>query len=342
LDWLLVVIPGVIWGASFLFIAEGLRAVGPDGVTFLRIAIGFATLSLFPATRKKITRRDWAAVALLGVVWFAFPLSMFPHAEQRVSSALTGMLNGATPLWTAIVAASMSRRLPPRGVIAGLGVGLAGVVLIALPGLGEGRSSTTGLLLIFAAVVSYGFALPTAQPLQQRYGALPVIWRAQAVALLLTAPLGVRDVLKLRWVPVSMAALVALGVLGTGIAFVMMTTAAGRLGPTRASAAVFITPVVALLLGVVARGERVALLSVAGCAVSVSGAWLMRRAQNRPALSPQVEMPARMQPVPIALDEDLRQPALHDRLLPVDDERRLVAAVEHDRVAEPLRACVGE
>jgi drug/metabolite transporter (DMT)-like permease len=339
-DWLLVVIPGVIWGASFHFIAEGLRAVGPDGVTFLRILIGFATLALFPSTRRPIQRRDWAAVALLGLVWFAFPLSMFPHAEQRVSSALTGMLNGATPLFTAIVAASLSRRLPPRGVMAGLAVGLTGVVLIAWPGLGESRSSTTGLLLIFAAVVSYGFALPIAQPLQQRYGALPVIWRAQAVALVLTAPLGVPDALAAHWVSGAMLALLALGALGTGIAFVMMTTAAGRLGPTRASAAVFITPVVALLLGVVARGEHVALLSVIGCAVSLGGAWLMRRAQG--ARSPKIEVPARVQPLPVALDEDLREPALHHRLLAVDEHRRLVAAVEDDRVAEPLRAGLGK
>ena len=54
LDWLLIVLPGVIWGASFLFIAEGLTAVAPDGVTFIRIVIGFRVLSLVPRTRKPI------------------------------------------------------------------------------------------------------------------------------------------------------------------------------------------------------------------------------------------------------------------------------------------------
>lgn len=278
--WLLLIVPAVIWGASYLFIAEGLNAIGPNGVTFVRILIGFATLAMFPSSRRSIERRDWKAVALLGFVWFAFPLSMFPHAEMRVSSALTGMLNGATPLFTAIVASSLARKLPSRGILAGLAVGLAGVVLIALPTLGQGRSSGIGMLLVLVAVLSYGFALPIAQPLQRKYGALPVIWRAQAVALVLTAPLGVIEIPRAQWTLIPLLSLIALGALGTAIAFVMMTTAAGRFGATRASGAVFLTPGVALLLGVVVRGEAVAPLSVAGCIVAVAGAWIMRRAQN--------------------------------------------------------------
>lgn len=279
-DWLLLAIPGVIWGASFLFIAEALRAIGPNGVTLVRILIGFATLALFPAAWRPIAHRDWGAVALLGLVWFAFPMSMFPHAEERVSSAVTGMLNGAVPLFTAIVASSLSRRLPSRGVATGLLVGVTGAVLVALPSLHEGRSSAVGVLLILAAVISYGFALSIALPLQQRYGALPVIWRALAVAMILTAPLGAPDLLAARWTWQPLLAVILLGAFGTGIAFVLMTTAASRVGPTRASATAFLIPGVALLLGVVVRGERVALLAVIGCAVCVAGAWLMRRSQS--------------------------------------------------------------
>ena len=102
-DWFLMVAPGVIWGASFLFIAEGLRSIGPGGLTLVRVLVGFAALSLVPSARRPVANVDWPAVALLGVLWFAFPLSLFPFAEQRVSSALTGMLNGANPLATALV-----------------------------------------------------------------------------------------------------------------------------------------------------------------------------------------------------------------------------------------------
>src|SRR5580698_7294630 len=122
-DWLLLLVPGLIWGASFLFIDEGMRSIGPNGVTFVRILIGFATLSLFPAARKPVPRSEWLGIAGVGVLWMAFPLSMFPFAEQHVSSALTGMLNGANPLFTAIVAAVLARRAPETRVIAGIAVG---------------------------------------------------------------------------------------------------------------------------------------------------------------------------------------------------------------------------
>jgi drug/metabolite transporter (DMT)-like permease len=278
-DWLILTLPGVIWGASFLFIAEGLRAVGPNGITFVRILVGFATLAVLPSARRPVLPSDRTGIALLGVVWMAFPLSMFPFAEQRVSSALTGMLNGAVPLFAAIVASVLARRAPSRGIAVGLAVGLTGAVLMAWPSIHEGRNSVVGVLLILAALVSYGFAINLARPLQQRNGALPVIWRAQAVALALTAPLGLPDLLEARWATGPFLALLALGVLGTGLAYVLITVAAGRVGSTRASATAFLIPPVALVLGILVRGEHVALLSMIGAAVCVAGAWLMNRAR---------------------------------------------------------------
>jgi drug/metabolite transporter (DMT)-like permease len=281
-EWLLIAIPGLIWGASFLFIAEGLKAIGPNGVTFVRLSIGCMTLALFPAARKRIARSAWPGIALVGVLWFAFPLSMFPFAEQRVSSALTGMLNAVVPLFTAIVATVIARRVPERRVMVGLAIGVTGAGLIAWPTIRQGHSSVVGVLLILAAVVSYGFGLNLARPLQQQYGALPVILRAQIVAVILTAPLGVPDVLTARWTPTPSLSLLMLGAFGTGIAFVLLATAAGRVGATRASSAAFLIPPVALGLGVLVRGEYVAMLSIAGSAVCVTGAWLMRRAQIGP------------------------------------------------------------
>jgi drug/metabolite transporter (DMT)-like permease len=135
------------------------------------------------------------------------------------------------------------------------------------------------VLLILAALVSYGFALNVARPIQQRQGALPVIWRAQAVALVLTAPLGLPEVLRARWSLGPALALLALGALGTGVAYVLTVMAAGRVGATKASATAFLIPPVALLLGVLVRGEHVATLSVLGGVVCLVGAWVMRRAQ---------------------------------------------------------------
>jgi len=281
IDWLLIVLPGVIWGASFLFIAEGLTAVAPDGVTFLRILIGFLTLSLVPGARQPIVRSDWKRVAALGLLWFAFPMSMFPHAEQWISSALTGMLNGTVPLFATAVAAVLHRRWPPSMVAVGIVAGLLGGVLMAWPGLGAGGNSALGIILVIAACISYGFAVNLARPLQQRNGALPVVWRALMVALILTAPLGLPRALHGHWTPRSVLSLLALGALGTCVANVMTTIAAGRLGATSASVSAYFIPVVALLLGVLVRNEHVAMLSLIGGAISLLAAWVVRWASMR-------------------------------------------------------------
>jgi drug/metabolite transporter (DMT)-like permease len=94
-------------------------------------------------------------------------------------------------------------------------------------------------------------------------------------------------VLDAHWTPRALLSMLALGALGTCAANVLMTMAAGRLGATRASATLFLIPIVALVLGVVVRGEQVAVLSVAGAAVCLAGAWLIRRPAPASRQSPQ-------------------------------------------------------
>jgi drug/metabolite transporter (DMT)-like permease len=274
-EWFPIVAPGIIWGSSYLFIAEGLTAMRPQGITFVRTVIGFCVLSCVPKARGPVQRSDLKLVVLLGFIWMAFPMSMFPFAEQRVSSALTGMLNAATSLFTAMVAAGIARRWPSRGVIVALFTGLGGGLLIAAPSMGEGRSSAIGVLLILIALVSYGFAINLSRPLQQRNGALPVIWRAVGVAALATAPTGLPAALDAQWTRNSVLSMLALGAFGTGLANVLVATAAGKGGATRASAMGFIIPAVSLFLGVVVRREDVSPISVVGAAVCISGAFLL-------------------------------------------------------------------
>lgn len=276
----MLVVPGLIWGASFLFIAEGLRSVAPNGITFLRIAVGFATLALFPAARKPVPKEAWGQIVWLAILWFAFPLSMFPFAEQRVSSALTGMLNGANPLFATLVACIVARKAPTRGVAASLAIGFGGTVLMAIPALNEGRSSADGVAMILIALTSYGIALSIARSLQQKYGGIPVIFRALTVSMILTAPLGLPDLLRAKWTMVPLLSVLALGAFGTAIAPVLMAAAAGRYGAAKASGTTFLIPAVALALGVLVRGEHVVPLSVLGGVVCVTGAYLMKRAAS--------------------------------------------------------------
>ena len=278
-DWAVLALPGLVWGASFFFIAEGLAAFPAALITPMRVGFGALTLGLFPSARRvRIERDALPRVVLLGVIWMAIPLSIFPFAEERVSSSVTGMLNGATPLFIAVVAAFMARRLPPRHQMVGVAVGFAGVVLIAVAsGSGDGGNSWIGIGLIFVALVFYGFALNLAVPMQQKYGGLPVLLRAQAVAFVLVAPFAIPslDEVEFAWGP--FLAVVALGVFGTALAFVVMASNAGRLGSTRASVSVYLVPVVSLLLGALVLHEPVVALAIVGCAIAVLGAYLTNR-----------------------------------------------------------------
>jgi drug/metabolite transporter (DMT)-like permease len=276
-DTALLVAPGLIWGASFLFIAEALTGFPPDGITFLRFAIGFAVLSLVPAARAAVSGGDHRQIGGLAIVWMAFPMSLFPHAEQHVSSALTGMLNGGVPLIAALVAGLIARRAPSRAASAGLGLGLLGGVLMARSGLEQNGSTAFGIGLILAAIVSYGVGINLARPLQQRHGALPVVWRALAVSTMVTAPLGVPALFEAQWSARAVASVLALGGLGTAAANVLMAAAAGRLGAVRASSTTFLIPVVALALGVLVRDEQVPLTAIAGGVLCLAGAATLRR-----------------------------------------------------------------
>lgn len=280
-EWGLMAGLALTWGASFLFIAVALDDFPPAAITFLRIAFGAATLLLIPAARRPLPGRAWRRIAPLGILQIALPLMLFPIAQQHVSSALAGMFNGTVPVITAVLAVAITRRLPPANQRVGVAVGLAGIVGIAIPSL-ETTATTFGTMLLVLAVLCYGLAINLGTPLQRSYGALPVILRAQLIALVLTAPLGVPAVLQSTPRVASVTALAVLGCAGTGLAFAALTTLAGRVGATRGSVAVYLTPAVAIALGLVVLDETVAPVQVLGTVLAVTGAWLTSRPSRAP------------------------------------------------------------
>ncbi len=276
-EWGLLASIALIWGSSFLFIDVGLESLRPGVIAAARVALGVAALSLVPAARRPIGREDRVRVAFLGVIWAGLPLILFPVAQQWIDSSVAGMLNGAVPLAGAAWAVVLLRRPLPRVHAVGLLIGFAGVLAISWPQLQGSRATTLGAGLVVLAVVLYGLAVNLAVPLQQRYGALPVLLRAQLAALVLLLPFGLWGLGGSTFSWPSVLAMVPLGVLGTGVAFVLMTTLVGRVGGPRGAVATYFIPVVAIVLGVLFLGERVAPAALAGTALVVAGAWLTSR-----------------------------------------------------------------
>jgi drug/metabolite transporter (DMT)-like permease len=279
-EWLLLSSIALIWGSSFLFIDIALEAFRPGVIALARVGLGVAALALFPAARRPVDRQDLPRVAFLGLIWAGLPLILFPLAQQWIDSSVAGMLNGAVPLFGAAWAVLLLRRPLGRTQTLGLLVGFVGVVAISWPEVQGSRATTLGAGLVVLAVVCYGLAVNLAVPLQQRYGALPVLLRAQLAALAMLLPFGLWSLpgSRLQWGAV--AAMLPLGILGTGLAFVLMTTLVGRVGGPRGAVATYLIPVVAIALGVVFLSERVAPVALFGTALVLAGAWLTSRRET--------------------------------------------------------------
>jgi drug/metabolite transporter (DMT)-like permease len=281
-EWGLLGAIALMWGSSFLLIAIGLEGFEPGLIALLRLVFGAVALSLVPRARRPVDREDLPRILVLGVVWMAVPLTLFPVAQQWIDSSRAGMINGAMPLFSALVAAILLRAAPGIRQALGLLVGFSGVVLVTLPAAEGASAQTLGLVLALMATMLYGLAANLTVPLQQKYGALPVVWRAQLVATVLVLPYGLMSLPGSSFRLGSLLAIAVLGLLATGLAYVLMAILVGRAGATRGAVAIYFIPVVATFLGVVFRHETVGPLALGGVALILLGAWLTSRREGVP------------------------------------------------------------
>ncbi len=281
-EWTLLLATALMWGSSYLLISVALEGLRPLAIAFMRVALGLAVVSCLPGAHSgSLSSSDRARVALLGVLWLALPLSLYPIAQRHLSSSAAGMITGSQPLMAAAIAAALLRRRPARTAAAGLAVGFAGVVLVVSSSTtGGGGPRIDGALLILLAVACYALATNLAVPMQQRYGAIAVIRRALLVAFVLLAIPGVVALTLSEPTLGSLAAIVPLGALSTGAGYLTFATLVGRAGATRGTVAIYLVPVVAIALGAVFRGEHPGTIALGGAALVTVGAVLVGRSRR--------------------------------------------------------------
>ncbi len=279
-DWSIFTAIGLIWGASFLFIAIGLESLEPGVITFLRVALGALALGVLPGSRLRLLREDRMRMVALSVIWVGIPFTLFPLAEQHINSAVAGLLNGGVPMLTATFGLLFFGRRTNGPQLVGVAVGLLGVVLISLPSLTEGSSQALGVGLVVLAIVCYGLATNLAAPLQARYGSRGVMARMLALATVWTLPFGLVGLPGSHVQLAPVVAVIVLGVIGTGVAYLLMGSLVSRVGPTRASFITYVIPVVSLVLGVAFKDDHVEALAIAGVALVLTGALLAGREER--------------------------------------------------------------
>ncbi len=280
LEWILLAAVALIWGSSFLLVEISLEALSPATITWVRITLGFLVLVAIPAARRPVERTDYPRIGLLAITWVIVPFLAFPIAQQHIDSALAGMLIVLVPLFSTSIAMLLMRSLPRLRQGLGILLGFAGAAAVSFPVARASPAAAWGVSLVVAATILYGLSINLAVPLQQRYGAVPVMMRAIGIAAAITTPTGLVGLSGSSWSSGPTLAVIALGVINTGAAFVFMTAFVGRVGPTRGGVAVYLMPIVAMVLGVALRSEIVLPLQWAGTGVVLVGAWLTSRREE--------------------------------------------------------------
>jgi drug/metabolite transporter (DMT)-like permease len=276
-DWSLFLAVSFIWGASFLFIDISLGDFHPGLITWIRVGLGALSLAALPAARVRFDPPDRARILVLSVVWVFVPFTLFPLAQQYINSAVTGMLNGALPIFAAIIGGLFFGR-PSRGPQRlGLTVGFVGIAAVSLSSGAAGDNAFLGVAMVLFATLCYGLATNIAGPVQQKYGSVPVMARMLVLAAVWTTPFGVYGLTESSFGWAAATSNVFLAVAGTGLAFVLMATLVGRVGGPRASFITYLIPIVSLALGVGFRADRVTAVAVLGAALVIAGAFLASR-----------------------------------------------------------------
>lgn len=281
-----------IWGSSFLFIKVGVRELHPLYVTLGRVLTGALTLLvLLAAFRDRLPRdpRLWLHMVVVGGIGVALPFTLFGYGEQRVSSLLAGIWNATTALMVlplAVVVFRTERMTLRRG--AGMALGFLGVLVVLGVWRGIGGSHLTGQLMCLGAAACYGVAIPY----QKRFVAgrresglaLSAIQLLVATVLLaVIAPIvaGPPPVLTRLSLPV-VGSVLALGALGTGLAFVINMRNIRMVGASTASMVTYLIPVFAVAIGVLVLHEPLSWHQPVGAAIVLAGVAISQGGPRRP------------------------------------------------------------
>lgn len=270
---------GLVWGCSFIFIKLGLEFLTPFGVAFGRCALGAITLLIvvkFKKIKLPSDKQIWFKLWIVAMLLNVIPGILFAYAEVHVTSVLAGIINAATPLATLVVMLIAFREEKLKvEQIQGLIVGGIGVLVVLGIWQGIGDNQLNGVIALLIAVTCYGISFPYSKRNIIPLGLKP---ESAAATQLVTAsitllPLYLFDGVSNDYYRVNnVLAMVALGVLGSGFAYIWNFSIIQAAGSSIASTVTYLTPVVAVFVGWLFLGEKIAWHEPAGALLVILGA----------------------------------------------------------------------
>jgi drug/metabolite transporter (DMT)-like permease len=284
--WILFAAMSVIWGIPYLLIKIAVGELSPASLVFLRTAIGAALLLPIAAARQdlKPLLPHWRWIVAYTLVEVAVPWFLLSHAEQRISSSLSGLLIALVPSIGAILAwaTGSDDRLDARR-IAGLGLGFLGVAALVGLDVGAGDIGAVGEV----ALVALGYALG-ALIIARKLSGLPlfgVVASSLALTMVAYAPVGIAQLPSAMPSPQVILAVALLGVVCTALAFLLFLPLVAEVGPARATVITYVNPAVALAVGVAILGEPLTIGIALGFVLIVLGSVLATRRTAPPKVS---------------------------------------------------------
>lgn len=260
-DFLLL---SAIWGGSFLFMRLAVVEVGALATAFWRVGIAAAFLVPLLLARGlgPELRRHWKGACLIGIINSGVPFALFAFAVATITTGLSAILNATVPLFGALVAWAWLHERPAAARALGLLIGFAGVAMLAWDKASfkpdaSGMAPGWAVIACLVATLLYGIA---ASATKKYLSGLPALVMATGSQLGATVALAIPTLLAApRVVPSlhAMAALVALGVVCSGIAYILYFRLIESGGPARAMAVTFAIPVFAMVYGVLFLDEAV-------------------------------------------------------------------------------------
>ncbi|MEV8019680.1 DMT family transporter [Streptomyces sp. NPDC086554] len=276
----------LIWGFSFLLIKVGTEGYAPFQVTLGRLVFGTAVVAaVLVVKRERLPRgaRTWGHLTVSALLLNALPFSLFAYAELTIPSTLAGICNATSPLWgMALSLVALSEDRPTRRRVAGLGIGFFGVLTVLGAWQGFSGLDFGGTAMALLASLSYpiGWIYVRRTLAGSGHSNLSL---SGAQLLVATVELAVVTPLftsfPTHFPVVPLLAIVALGALGTGLAFLIQYGLVSEVGPTTAQMVTYFIPVIATAAGVAVLGESLSWSTPVGAVIVLAGAALT---QSRP------------------------------------------------------------
>ncbi len=280
-EWLLIGFLAFLWGGSFFFFAVAVHELPPMTVAFGRVAIGGVVLLALAllTVRAPVTRRLLGAFLIMGLLNNAIPFTLTATAQMHIDSGLASILNGTTPIFSAILAVLVGQEAFAKRRLAGVVLGFLGVVVLLGPKtLASGGGAGWSELLVLGTALSYACAGIFGRRAFQ--GVPPMLTATGQVvgAALLLAPVAL--LVDRPWQlagpsPQAWGALVGIGLLCTALAYPIFFRVLRTAGATNLMLVTLLNPVSALLLGILVLGERPHWTAFAGMALIFAGLLAM-------------------------------------------------------------------